>query len=408
MILATAGHVDHGKTALVRALTGVDTDRLPEEKRRGMSIDLGFAYATPAHGGDAEPIGFVDVPGHQAFIRNTLAGLSGVDRALLVVAADDGPMPQTIEHLALLDLLDVPLAAVVITKIDRVPPPRIVEVALAIDALLQAAGLPDAPVFPVCGIDGSGIAPLQAHLSELAATLPARPQAGNFRLAVDRAFSIAGAGLVVTGTVVSGRIAEGDVVRLLGTGHVGKVRGLHAQHRSAAECHAGQRAALNVSGPLPRPEAIARGDWLVAGDPPQPQCRIDALLRVPAAADALKHWTAVHVHCAAAHATGRIAVLEGPQFGPGKSALVQLLLDQPLGAAAGDRFIVRDASAQRTLGGGRVLDVFAPARGRAKPQRLAELRVLAIEDPAASLRGLLEAAAGGVLLEPFRRNRNLA
>lgn len=410
MIIATAGHVDHGKTALVRALTGVDTDATPEEQRRGMSIDLGFAYLAAAESGGApEPIGFIDVPGHHAFIRNALAGIAAADHTLLVVAADDGPMPQTVEHVAVLQLLEIPLAAVALTKVDRVDVARATAAAQEVASLLHAAGLPPAPLFALAPTAGRGVAELRAHLERLAAALPQPAPLGNFRLAVDRAFSVSGAGLVVTGTVASGQLTVGDTVRLLGSGQEGKVRGLHAQHRAAAACHVRQRSALNLAGNLPRPEAIRRGDWVVAGDPPDPQARMDAWLRLlPAEARPLKHWTPVHVHLGAAHVTGRIAVLEGAQLEPGASGWVQLVLDQPLGAAAGDRFIVRDTSAQRTLGGGRIVDVYPPARGRSTPRRLEELARVCIADAAASLAALLQAAPQGVLLEPLRRNRNLS
>jgi selenocysteine-specific elongation factor len=406
VIVATAGHVDHGKTALVRALTGVNTDTSPEEQRRGMSIDLGFAYLD---GPGAEPIGFIDVPGHHAFIRNALAGMAAADHALLVVAADDGAMPQTVEQVAVLQLLEIPLAAVALTKVDRVDAARAAAVEQEIALLLQSAGLPPVPLFHLAAPAGRGVPELRAHLERLAAALPLPAPQGNFRLAVDRAFSVSGAGLVVTGTVASGQLAVGDNVHLLGSGHEGKVRGLHAQHRAASACRVRQRSALNLAGDLPRPEEIRRGGWIVAGDPPEPQSRMDALLRLLAAeAKPLKHWTPVHVHLAAAHVTGRVAVLEGAQLDPGTVGWVQLVLDQPLGAAAGDLFIVRDTSAQRTLGGGRIVDVFPPARGRSTPQRLAELARTGIADAAGSLAALLQAAPQGVLLDPFRRNRNLS
>jgi selenocysteine-specific elongation factor len=411
VIVATAGHVDHGKTALVRALTGVDTDTSPQEQRRGMSIDLGFAYLGPEPdaAGGAEPIGFIDVPGHHAFIRNALAGMAAADHTLLVVAADDGPMPQTLEHVAVLQLLEIPLAAVALTKVDRVDAARAAAVAQEIAALLQSAGLAPVPLFPLALPAGRGVPALRSHLERLATSLPQPVPLGNFRLAVDRAFSVSGAGLVVTGTVASGQVAVGDTVRLLGGGQEAKVRGLHAQHRAAPACRVRQRCALNLAGNVPRPEAIRRGDWVVAGDPPEPQSRMDGWLRLLAAEAApLKHGTPVHVHLGAAHTTGRLAVLGGAQLQPGACGWVQLMLDQPLGAAAGDRFIVRDTSARRTLGGGRIVDVHPPLRGRATPQRVAELALVGIADAGASLAALLQAAPQGVLLEPSRRNRNLS
>ncbi|HEX2197812.1 MAG TPA: selenocysteine-specific translation elongation factor, partial [Burkholderiales bacterium] len=235
MIVATAGHVDHGKTSLVKALTGIDADRLPEEKKRGMTIDLGFAYR--------EGIGFVDVPGHERFVHNMLAGVAGIDLALLVVAADDGPMPQTREHLAILELLGVPRTAVVLTKIDRVPPERANEVSNEISELL-----PGAPLFPVSSVTADGVPALKAFLEQAAAEAPHRALKGNFRLSVDRCFSIAGAGLVVTGTALNGEIAVGAEVRALLAGTGARVRAIHAQNAPAQHGRAGQRLALNLAG----------------------------------------------------------------------------------------------------------------------------------------------------------------
>ena len=384
MIVATAGHVDHGKTSLVKALTGVDADRLPEEKRRGMTIDLGFAYQ-----GD---IGFVDVPGHERFVHNMLAGVSGIDLALLVVAADDGPMPQTHEHLAILRLLGVPRIVVALTKIDRVPPERVAEVQASLATLLPAA-----PLFLVSSVTGHGVAALSQFLEEAARTLAPRKAKGNFRLSVDRCFIVAGAGLVVTGTAMSGEIKVGDDVRSLIAGTGARVRGIHA-HSAPAQCgRAGQRLALNLAG-FEGKAPIVRGDWIVAGPAPDPVRRFDA--RLHGIDPSLKHWSAVHLHLGAADVLGRVAFLDG-------NGLVQLHLDRPVGTVCGDRFIVRDASARRTLGGGMVIDVFPPARGRGKPERLAWLAAMEIEDHDAALAALLERSPTGVDLARFAANRNL-
>jgi selenocysteine-specific elongation factor len=384
VIIATAGHVDHGKTSLVKALTGVDADRLPEEKQRGMTIDLGFAYA----GG----LGFVDVPGHERFVHNMLAGVSGVDLALLVVAADDGPMPQTHEHLAILRLLGVPRMAVALTKIDRVPTERLAEVTVEIAALL-----PGAPVFPLSSVTGFGIDALKAFLEAQAAALVPRKAHGNLRLCVDRCFTVAGAGLVVTGTAMSGEVAIGAEVRALLAGSRARVRGLHAHNAPAQRGRAGQRLALNLAG-IDGKAPIARGDWIVVGAVPAPVRRFDA--RLHAIDASLKHWTAVHLHLGAADVMGRIALLDD-------GGLVQLHLERPVGALRGDRFIVRDASARRTLGGGTVIDVFPPARGRAKPERLEWLAAMELEDDDAALQALLERSPAGVDMARFAANRNL-
>ena len=401
MIVATAGHVDHGKTSLVKALTGIDADRLPEEKRRGMTIDLGFAYLPLASGA----MGFVDLPGHERFVHNMLCGVPGIDLALLVVAADDGPMPQTREHLAILDLLGVSRGVVALTKIDRVAPERVSEVAGEIGALLASTSLADAPVFPLSSITGAGVAALKSHLERAARETALRSVHGNFRMSVDRCFTIAGAGLVVTGTALSGEIALGGEVRALLAGACARVRSIHAHNAPAQAGRAGQRLALNLAG-IDGKRAIARGDWIVCGEVPPPVRRVDARLRV-VDTKPLAHWTPVHVHLGAAHVPGRVAILEGAEIAPGACALVQLVLEQPIGALRGDRFVVRDQSARRTLGGGTVIDVFPPPRGRAKPERLAWLGAMELDDDAAALRALLELASAGVDLARFAANRNL-
>ena len=390
VIVATAGHVDHGKTSLVKALTGVDTDRLPEEKRRGMTIDLGFAYR--------EDIGLVDVPGHERFIHNMLCGVAGIDFVLLVVAADDGSMPQTREHVAILDLLGVSRGAVVLSKIDRVTPQRADEVRAEVEALLAPTLLAGAPVFPVSSFTRDGVDALLLHLTEAAKSVAQRKLSGNFRLSVDRCFTIAGAGLVVTGTAMSGEVAVGDDVRVLLGGGKARVRSIHAHNAPAQHGRAGHRLALNLAG-LEAKAQIARGDWIVRGEVPPPVYRFDARLRI-ASGQALKHWAAVHLHLGAADVLARVAYLDD-------KGLVQLVLERPVGAVRGDGFIVRDPSARRTLGGGRVLDVFPPPRGRAKPARLAHLAAMELDDDAAALDALLAQSPAGVDLARFAANRNL-
>ena len=390
MIVATAGHVDHGKTSLVKALTGVDTDRLPEEKKRGLTIDLGFAYL--------DSLGFVDVPGHERFIRNMLCGVAGIDFVLLVVAADDGPMPQTREHLAILDLLGVPRGAVALTKIDRVSGDHLKRTTAEVAALLAPTLLAGAPVFQVSSLDGTGIAELKAYLLHAGSGIEARKANGNFRLSVDRCFTIAGAGLVVTGTAMSGEIDVGDEVRALLAGSRARVRSIHAQNAPAGKGRAGQRLALNIAG-FEGKAGIARGDWIVAGAAPPPVRKFDARLRL-VEPGSVAHWTPVHVHLGAADVLGRVALLD-------ETGLVQLVLDQPIGAVRGDRFIVRDQSARRTLGGGSVIDIFPPTRGRAKPARLAWVRAMERDDDATALDALLALSPAGVEMARFSANRNL-
>ena len=405
MIVATAGHVDHGKTLLLKALTGVDTDRLPEEKRRGLSIDLGFAYSDL---GDGYSLGFVDVPGHERFIRNMLAGVAGIDFALLVVAADDGPMPQTLEHLAILDLLGVSRGAVALSKIDKVTADRVDKVARDVGALVQNTSLAGAPVFPLSGLSGQGVDELRIHLEDAARRTRERDGAGNFRLAVDRSFTVTGAGVVVTGSVFSGRVAVGDQLILSPRGTEVRVRAIHAQNQPSESGLAGQRCALNIAGPDLDKSRISRGDWLVDGRAHAPTDRFDANLRVHSGeADALKHWTPAHLHLGAADVTCRVAVLQDGALPPGGSGLAQLVLDQSIGAVRGDRFILRDQSARRTIAGGTVVDPFSPARGRARPRRIAWLQTMSRETPDEVLGQLLEQTPVGLDLDRFAQAWNL-
>lgn len=405
MIVATAGHVDHGKTTLVKALTGADTDRLPEEKRRGMSIDLGFAYADF---GGASPMGFVDVPGHERFVRNMLAGVAAVDFALLVIAADDGPMPQTREHLAILDLLGLNHGAVAITKVDRVSPHRLDEVQREVAALLATSGLRDAPVFPMALPSGEGVPALRAYLMEVQRTRQARLVGGNFRLAVDRCFTKDGAGLVVTGAVVSGVARVGDQLIVSPHGISVRVRSVHAQNRVAESACAGQRCALNLVGIGLQRSDVARGDWIVAPPAHVPTARLDVRLSVLGSESRpLAHWTSVHLHIGAAALSARVAILGARSIAPGTSGLAQLVFEEPIGAWRADRFIVRDQSAQRTIAGGMVLDSFGPTRGRSRPERLAHLLAMEIPVASSSLMALLDGGALGVNLTRFAQAWNL-
>lgn len=405
MIVGTAGHIDHGKTALVKALTGVDADRLKEEKARGITIDLGYAYA-PLPNGDV--LGFVDVPGHEKFIHNMLAGATGIDFALLAVAADDGPMPQTREHLQILDLLGLARGVVALTKVDRVSPGRLEEARAEIAALLAGSRLAGSDIYPVSALTGSGVAALRTRLEAEAQALRLRPADGCFRLAVDRCFTLAGAGTVVTGTVFSGTVAVGDRLVLSPPDIPVRVRGIHAQDRPVQTGVAGQRCALNLTGPDFGKADVRRGDWVLAESLHAPASRLDVRLHLLGSEDKpLRHWTPVHVHLGAADVTGRVAVLEGEAVAPGAGALVQLVLDKPVAALHGDRFIVRDQSATRTLGGGLVLDSFPPARGRRTPARLELLRALDAGDPADALLAALRNSAAGVDLRRFALNWNL-
>ncbi|MBI3524117.1 MAG: selenocysteine-specific translation elongation factor [Betaproteobacteria bacterium] len=397
MIIGTAGHIDHGKTTLVKALTGVDTDRLPEEKARGITLDLGYAYT------DDGQLGYVDVPGHEKLVHNMLAGATGIDFLLLVVAADDGPMPQTREHLAIAALLGLEHGAVALTKIDAVTPERLASAREEILALLAGTPLAQLPLFPVAATRGEGVAELRAHLLESVATRGEHHARGGFRLAIDRVFTLQGIGLIVTGTAFSGRIAVGDTLMITPPGLPARVRGLHVQDSPAQAGHAGQRIAINLAGDIQKAD-LARGMWLTAPGLHLPVQRFQCELR---ALEPLRHWLPVHVHLGAADVIGRLALLEGETLPPGAAMLAEIILDQPIGALAHDRFILRDQSATRTLGGGRVLDIFPPARHKRAPERLAWLRLLALEDPAPALLAALARQPAGVDLDRYAANRNL-
>ena len=405
MIVGTAGHIDHGKTALVKALTGVDADRLPEEKARGITIDLGYAY-TPLPGGDV--LGFVDVPGHERLVHNMLAGATGIDFALLVVAADDGPMPQTREHLQILDLLGLTRAAVALTKIDAVSPERIEAALGETRTLLAGSGLREAPIFPVSSVTGQGVAALRAHLEASARALGARDARGHFRLAVDRCFTLKGAGTVVTGTVFSGTVQVGDELLLSPPGIAVRVRSIHAQDRPAHQGITGQRCALNLAGPGFEKAFVERGHWVVESAVHAPVQHLDVRLRLLASEPrALKPWTPVHFHLGAVDVTARVSPLESDSLQPGDSGLAQVILERPIGALAADRFVIRDQSATRVMGGGSVLDPFPPRRGRRMSQRLQLLRAWETEDARAALAAALEASRLGVDLRRFAQAWNL-
>lgn len=360
MIIATAGHVDHGKTTLLQAITGINADRLPEEKARGMTIDLGYAYWPQP---DGRVLGFIDVPGHEKFLSNMLAGVGGIDHALLVVACDDGVMAQTREHLAILQLTGKPTLTVALTKADRVETARVEEVKAEAEAALAEFGFTGATLFTVAATEGLGIAGLRDHLLQLSAR--AHPQHQRFRLAIDRAFTVKGAGLVVTGTALSGEVNVGDTLWLTGVDKPMRVRGLHAQNQPVAKAWAGQRIALNIVGDAQK-EDLNRGDWLLAVPPPEASERVIVELQCHTP---LSQWQPLHIHHAASHITGRVSLLEG--------ALAELVLDTPLRLADNDRLVLRDISARLTLAGARVVTLNPPRRGKRKPEYLQWLHALA-------------------------------
>jgi selenocysteine-specific elongation factor len=378
MIVGTAGHIDHGKTTLVRALSGVDTDRLKEEKARGISIELGYAYVPLSDGG---VLGFIDVPGHEKLVHTMTAGACGIDFALLVIAADDGVMPQTREHLAILELLGVTRGAVAVTKCDRVDAARVRDVHAEIASLLAQSPLRDSPLFDTDATreHDAGVAALNAHLLDAAAHWRTRRDDGFFRLAVDRVFTLTGQGTIATGTVFAGRANVGDTLALaprLGNGEPVRVRSIHAQNRAAETGRAGERCALNLANV--DKNALARGDWIVDARLARASERLDVELSLlKDAQSTLTHWAPLHVHLGTTHRVAHVALLDADTLEAGRAGRVQLAFDQPVCALPGDRFIVRNAQANRTVGGGRVLDPFAPARRRRAPQRRAWLDALA-------------------------------
>ena len=464
MMIGTAGHIDHGKTSLVRALTGTDTDRLPEEKKRGMSIELGYAFLAPSDDGPAEgkgsvapaatagqtkvvpafglprePIAFIDVPGHEKLLHTMISGATGIDFALLLVAADDGVMPQTREHLAVLSLLGIDRGVVAITKIDRVDEARVQEATQQVTALLADTPLARAPIIPVSATRGDGVAELRQLLraeavrldaahgadgtvdphgsespvrasaaTEPAETIAALPAQTGFRLAIDRVFSLDGVGTVATGTVHAGRVQVGDVLQQLPDGPKElRVRSLHAQNRSTDAAHAGQRCAINLAG-IER-DQLQRGHWLAQPGIASVSDRLDVELHLwHAEPRAIRSGTRVHVHLGTTASPAAVAVLDADTLAPGRTGLAQLVLPQPLAAWHGDRLILRDAAGQRIIGGGRVLDSRAPVRYRRTPQRLQLLQALQRPALRDRLAGLLEACEHGVDLRQWQQVFGLA
>jgi selenocysteine-specific elongation factor len=406
MIIGTAGHVDHGKTALVKALTGVDGDRLKEEKARGVTIDLGFAYL-PIE--DGRVLGFVDVPGHERFVRTMLAGATGIDLALLVVAADEGVKPQTLEHLAIIDLLGVEQGLIVLSKADLATPQRLAEVAAELRRATAGTALEAAEALPVSAVTGQGLDALRARLAAAAALMAQRSAETRFRLAVDRAFTLQGVGVVVTGTVLSGMVRVGDQLLISPSGLPARVRALHAQNRPAETGQAGDRCALNLAGAGVPKAAVRRGDMVLDPALHAPTDRIDARLRLLGGeAKPVGQWFPVRLHHAATEVGARIVLLGDGPIEPGGEADVQLVLERPIAAAAQDRFVVRDASARRTIGGGRFIDLRGPTRRRRTPERRRQLAALALADPAAAFAALLEAPPFAADLAAFARDHALS
>ncbi len=408
LILGTAGHIDHGKTTLVRALTGTDCDRLPEEKARGITIDIGFARLAL---GDLE-LGVVDVPGHERFVKNMLAGATGIDLALLVVAADDSVMPQTREHLDILHLLGVRHGVVAVTKADLVDDTTRDVVGLEVRELLRGTPLEDAPVVPVSAHTGLGLDALRAALTSAAGRAAAETGAdGPFRLPIDRAFVVQGHGTVVTGSVLSGAARVGDELDWhVGDGTVERVRvrGLNHHGHGVEGVGRGQRAAANLAG-VPH-ERVRRGQELTAPGAVVPATVLTVRLR--AAREALrplKHRLPVRFHVGTAEVMGKLALLDCDRVEPGRPGLAQLFLDEPVTAVWGQPFVVRDSSAEHTLGGGTILQPAARKLRRRHLEALERVERLESADPEARLAAAAWfAGSGGVAPADLMRAAGIA
>ncbi len=412
MIIGTAGHIDHGKTLLVSKLTGVDTDRLKEEKTRGISIELGFAYvpvpdSATSDQPDGDVLGFVDVPGHEKFVHTMVAGATGIDFALLVVAADDGVMPQTKEHLQVLDILGIEDGVVALNKIDIVDEKRLSQAESQIADLLVGTSLEGSEVLRVSAATGEGLDVLKQRLLEEAASRPQRPVRGNFRMAIDRSFTLQGAGTVVTGAIRSGSISEGDSVVVLPLGKDVRVRSLHVQGRERQTGSAGERCALNLAGI--KKDGLKRGDWLVEPGTPSGTERFDAELQVLASEErAVRTWSSVQLHVGTSRVPARVVILEGDRVKPGDTATVQIVLERPLPIVFSDQFVLRDVSAGRTIGGGHVIDPGASRRRRRTDRSRAIRRALRTKDAAEALDALLSLPPGLVDFGAFVAGRGLS
>ena len=390
--LGTAGHIDHGKTALIEALTGVNTDRLPQERERGISIELGFtSLALPS----GRALGIVDVPGHERFVRTMVAGATGIDLFLLVVAADDGVMPQTREHVAVLEVLGVPTGVVALTKVDAVDEEARDLAAAEVAELLDQTPYAGVPVVPVSARRRTGLEELVDALDGVAGRLdPRAARDGPTRLHVDRCFTLQGIGTVVTGTLWAGALAEGQEIRIEPGGRSARVRSVHVHDERRPSAPAGRRVALNLAG-VERDE-VRRGDVvLAAGDGPAPTRMVDASVQVLAGARPLRRGARVHVHHGTRDTPARVEPLESGELLPGQRGYIQLRLDRPLVPTAGDRFVLRQVAPPDTLGGGVVLDP-RPRRHGAGEEHVRRLRAIESGDPLEALRLQLEGARSGV------------
>lgn len=403
MIVTLAGHVDHGKTSLVRAITGVETDTLREERQRGLTIDLGFAYAT-AGGSGGDMLGFVDVPGHHRFIHNMVAGVAAMQYALLTVAADDGPMPQSREHLQILELTGVRRGIVALTKCDRVRSERVRAAEDEIKGLVAGTFLEDARIVRTSAQTGLGIEELTQALWAAHHRHEQRAAPGQFRLAVDRAFNVKGSGLVVTGTVHAGSVVRNQELSVFPTDDKVRVRSIRAQNQEVESAAAGDRTALNLGGL--EWQRIGRGCWLTEAPCPRRRNFAVALRVVRDFPRTVRHWLPVHVYHATSHSTGHLALLDASRLEAGHQGDVELVTDEPLCARHGDHVVVRDHGLDRTLGGGPVLTALEPSPRRRKPERLARIAAFKESEPGRIVKALID--LGPLEIEPVRHSLGIA
>jgi len=404
-IIGTAGHIDHGKTSLIKALTGTDTDRLKEEKERGISIDLGFAHLDLPDGTSA---GVVDVPGHERFIKNMLAGAHGIDLVLFTVAADDGVMPQTEEHLDIVHLLGVKMAIFVITKADLVPESRIADVEEEIDIITLGTTLENSPKLAVSSVTGQGLEELKQLISRTLKSATHTAPSGYFRLPVDRAFVLQGHGVVVTGTALSGEIKAGEQVRCLPGDNLFRVRSLQVHGQSVERAGWGQRVAMNLTGP--ERASIERGQVICHDKLSLTSQRFDAFLEVrPAAAKGVKNHQRLRIHMGAAERLGKIVLLGDKQKAePKESVYCQITLEEPLLVLRGDHFVARDETAQRTLGGGTVIHPWSKRHKRGDASLPSRLKALHTGDFAELIETFLnESAAFALSIDAIYQFLNL-
>ena len=390
LVLGTAGHIDHGKTSLIKALTGIETDRLKEEKARGITIELGFAHLDLPSG---QHLGIVDVPGHEKFVKNMVAGAAGIDLVAMVIAADEGVMPQTREHLDICRLLGVQYGVVVLNKVDMVDEEWLELVADDVSSFVESSFLEDAAVVPVSSVTGQGLDELTAELDRLAVKITQRPAWGLFRLPVDRVFTMKGFGSVITGTCIGGSIEVGQEVTLFPQGPSARVRGLQVHGQEVNQAFRGQRTAMNLQG-LEKSQ-IQRGQVVSTPGALRPSMWLDLELQVlPTAPRPIKHRAPIRLHTGSMESLGRVLLLDRDQLEPGQTALCQARLDEPVALVAGDRFVLRSYSPVTTVAGGMILHPHSKRHKRNRPAIMAELETL--RSGAAAERISLHARLSGV------------